>query len=609
MATPMERRLGEMLVADNVISADDLETALTTQEERKMSLGRVLIEMGVASEWEMAAALGKQLNVPFITLSHYELDDAILQSIPKELVRKYKIVPVDKTGDTLTIALTDPGNLFILDELKLLTKCDIVPVISFESDIMEAIERYYGAEDDEGDDIAPIEDDDLERILEAEFNDDDLELIESMGDDADPDGHDDAPVIQLVNAMIAQGIKMGASDIHIETYEKTMRVRYRVDGALQEVGRQPPKKWQNAIVARLKVMSELDIAERRLPQDGRFKFRFGNKTIDFRVSVCPMIFGEKVVMRILDSSNLQLNLEDLGFEPEPLQKWMAEIFKPFGMCLVTGPTGSGKSTTLYSTLWAINDPAKNISTIEDPVEYSLKGINQVLARPNIGLTFAAGLRSFLRQDPDIIMVGEIRDLETAEIGVKAALTGHLMLSTLHTNDAASTVSRLLNMGLEPFNVTAAVNVVLAQRLARRICKECRTPFEPGPEQRHALGIPANAEVYVGAGCDRCFHKGYKGRVALHEVMPVTNYMRDRIIEGISSNELKQVAIEEGMLSLRAVGMRKVMQGTTTIDEVLAVSIADDDKPIIAPAHPVADDGEMPVRIDDIELAGAASGDE
>jgi type IV pilus assembly protein PilB len=580
MATPMERRLGEMLVTDNVISSVDLETALRTQEEKRISLGRVLIEMGVASEWEMAAALGKQLNVPFITLSHYELDESILKSIPRNMVHKYKIMPVDKTGDTLTIALTDPGNLFILDELKLLTKCDIVPVISFESDIVEAINRYYGDEGNEGDEIAPLVDDDLERILEEEFNDD-VELLEDSQQSEEDEELDSAPVIQLVNAIIAQGLKMGASDIHIEPYEKNIRVRYRVDGALQEVGRQPPKKWQNAIVSRLKIMSELDIAEKRLPQDGRFKFRVGNKSIDFRVSCCPMVFGEKIVMRILDSSNLQLNLQDLGFEPEPLEKWMSQIFKPYGMCLVTGPTGSGKSTTLYSTLWAINDPTKNISTIEDPVEYSLKGVNQVAARPQIGLSFSAGLKSFLRQDPDIIMVGEVRDLETGEIAIKAALTGHLVLSTLHTNDAPSTINRLLNMGIEPFNVVAAVNVVLAQRLVRRICKECKGFYEAGDEQKKVLGLhDANGNVAgvnfaQGQGCDRCFGLGYKGRVALHEVMIVSNIMRDRIIEGVSSNQLKGLAIEEGMLSLRAIGIRKVLQHMTTVDEVLAVSTGDE----------------------------------
>jgi type IV pilus assembly protein PilB len=574
MATSMERRLGEMLVADNVISASDLEQAISAQEEKQISLGRVLIEMGVASSWEMAAALGKQLNVPFITLSDYELDKPILESIPEPMVRKYKIMPVDKTGDTLTVALTDPGNLFILDELKLLTKCEIVPVISFESDIMEAVDRYYGAGEEGGDEMVALDQTELDSILDIAMSEEDQTVDEVA--DAEADQEDSAPVIQLVNALIAQGLKMGASDIHIEPYEKSIRVRYRVDGALQEVGRQPPKKWQNAIISRLKIMSELDISEKRLPQDGRFKFKVANKSIDFRVSCCPMVFGEKIVMRILDSSNLQLNLEDLGFEPEPLEKWMSQIFKPYGMCLVTGPTGSGKSTTLYSTLWAINDPAKNISTIEDPVEYSLKGVNQVQARPDIGLSFAAGLKSFLRQDPDIIMVGEIRDLETGEIAIKAALTGHLVLSTLHTNDAPSTINRMLNMGIEPFNVVASTNCILAQRLVRRICKICKAEYMPGEEQRRVLGVEDETVPFAeGQGCDKCYNSGYKGRVALHEVMIVSDNMRDKIIDGTSSNRLKAVAIEEGMLTLRAIGIRKVLQKLTTVDEVLAVSVADE----------------------------------
>jgi len=578
MATNMERRLGEMLVVDKVISSVDLESAFRTQEEKRLSLGRVLIEMGVTTEWEMAAALGRHLNVPFITLSHYDLDKSILESIPVDIVRKYKIVPVDKTGDTLTIALSDPGNLVILDELRLLTKCEIVPVISFESDIIEAIGRYYGAHTDESEEVAPLVEDDLEKILESEFNEDSMEFIEEKKTDEGDDAADEAPVIQLVNAIIAQAMKMGASDIHFEPYEKSIRVRYRVDGVLQEFGRQPPKKWQAAIVSRIKIMSELDIAEKRLPQDGRIKFRIANKAIDIRVSVCPMVFGEKVVMRLLDSSNLQLNLNDLGFEPEPLERWMFEINKPYGMCLVTGPTGSGKSTTLYSTLWAVNDPAVNICTIEDPVEYSLKGVNQVAARPDIGFTFAAGLRSFLRQDPDIIMVGEIRDKETGEISVKAALTGHLVLSTLHTNDAPSTISRMINMGIEPFMVVAAVNAVLAQRLCRRTCKECKQPYTPGEEERIALNLPLdeNLVFYRGAGCDRCFNKAYKGRLALHEVMPMSNGLRDLVIDNAPTTKLKKKAVEEGMLTLRMIGTRKVLQGVTTVEEVIGVSVADDD---------------------------------
>jgi len=578
MPSRLERKLGEYLVAEGILQSDQLDSALVEAESRRMSLGRVLTEAGITSEWEMAAAFGRQLNVPFITLSHYEIDKAIVDAVPRDIVIRYKVVPVDKTGDTLTVALADPSDLYVLDELKLLTKCDIVPVISFESDINEAIERYYGGAAEAEDEIAPIEDNDLEKILAEAFSDgDDVEVMDERGlDDADGEEAVSAPVIQLVNAMITQAIKIGASDIHMEPYEKQMRVRYRVDGTLQEVGRQPPKKWQNAITSRVKIMSELDIAEKRLPQDGRFKFRWKTKAIDFRVSVCPVVHGEKIVMRLLDSSNLKLDLMDLGFEREPLDIFKRQIFQPYGMCLVTGPTGSGKSTTLYSALSTINDPTKNISTVEDPVEYQLKGINQVNVRADIGLTFAAGLKSFLRQDPDIIMVGEIRDLETASIAIKAALTGHMVLSTLHTNDAPSTISRLTNMGVESFMVCAAVNCVLAQRLVKKICPNCGYEYQPSEEEKAEIGLQGMDVTFAaGQGCEKCFGKGMKGRLALHEVMELNPDLRDLIAEGPTTNQLKRAAVSMGMLTLRMIGTRKVLQHKSTVSEVISATALDE----------------------------------
>jgi type IV pilus assembly protein PilB len=568
MPTAMERKLGEMLVKDRVITQEDLESALKKQEETGTSLGHILVELGLASEWEMAAALGKQLNVPFITLSHYEIDRQVLESIPESIVRKYKIVPVDKTGDTLTIALSDPSNIYLLDELRLLTKCQIIPVISFESDISEAISRYYSREENNFEEM-------LKDITEQE-----MEVIKEEEEEGEDENDlavevNDAPVIQLVNLIIAEAIKAKASDIHVEPYEKTLRLRYRIDGALQEMT-PPPKKFQNAIISRIKILSELDIAERRLPQDGRFKVRIQNRPIDFRVSVCPTAFGEKVVLRILDQGMLMLNLADLGFDPNGLKTFEEQIRQPWGMILVTGPTGSGKSTTLYSALSTINDPRKNIITIEDPIEYQIKGINQVQAKPEIGLTFAEGLRSFLRQDPDIVMVGEVRDLETAEIAVKAALTGHLVLTTLHTNDAPSSINRLTNMGVEPFLVTASVNLLVAQRLVRRICENCKEVYKPSSDILAALNIQDSKEVkiYKGVGCERCRTTGYKGRVALYEVLVVTDKMRDLIVDGVSTSNLKRVAIEGGMETLRQSGTKKILEGITSPEEVLATTVAD-----------------------------------
>jgi type IV pilus assembly protein PilB len=566
MPTKMERKLGELLVKDNIITSDALEAALEKQDTSGQSLGRVLMDMGVANEWEIAASLGKHLNVPFITLSQYEIDREVLQSIPREIILKYNIVPVDRTGDTLTVALSDPHNIFILDELRLLTKCQIVPVISFETDIRQAISRYFMTEDS----TTKLQD------MMTEMNTQDMEIIHDTREDEELDLSvqvNDAPVIRLVNVIVQEAIQDRASDIHIEPYEKTLRLRYRIDGVLQERP-SPPKKFQNAILSRIKILSEMDIAERRLPQDGRFKVRLEGKDIDFRVSSIPMPNGEKIVIRILDQSNLHLDLKDLGFTQEELDKFETQIHKPWGMILVTGPTGSGKSTTLYSALSTINTPTKNIITIEEPIEYQLYGINQVQAREEIGLTFADGLRAFLRQDPDIIMVGEIRDTETVEVAIKAALTGHLVFSTLHTNDAPSSITRMINMGVEPFLVTASLNMLVAQRLVRRICKHCREKFTPSADLCERIGLEAATDFFRGSGCNECKSTGYRGRVALYEILTMTESIRDIVMVGGNSSQIKKIAMEEGMRSLRQSGVLKIREGVTTIEEVLASTAID-----------------------------------
>jgi type IV pilus assembly protein PilB len=584
MTSVMDKKLCDMLIKDKVITSDELTSAISEQEKTKGCLGRVLIDLGFTSEWEMSSALSKQLNVPFITLAHYDIDQGVLKTIPPEIARKYKIVPVDKAGDSLTIALSDPSNIYLLDELRILTKSQINPVISFESDIMEAINRFYppvsgsngeGSRFDEM--LKEITDTDVANVKD-ELANESLAFMdaEEEGKDSDEGEINAAPVIQLVNLIVSEALKMGASDIHIEPYEKVIRLRYRIDGVLQEMT-SPPKKFQNAIVSRIKIISELDISERRLPQDGRFRIKFNNRPIDFRVSTCPVVNGEKVVIRILDSAGLMLNLADLGFDPRDMEKLESAIRKPWGMALITGPTGSGKSTTLYSALSTINDPRKNICTCEDPVEYNLKGINQVPAKPDIGLSFAAALKSFLRQDPDIIMVGEIRDLETGGIAIKAALTGHLVLSTLHTNDAPSTIQRMDNMGIERFLITAALNLVEAQRLVRRICKNCRAEYKPDPELVQSLGInEENPVFYKGSGCEVCRGSGNKGRVGLYEILELSDNIRNSIMDGMATNKLKKQAIIEGMTTLRAAGLRKVLQGATNVEEVLGATIADEE---------------------------------
>jgi len=566
-----ENRLGELLVREKKISLSELRKAQELQKANGENLGKNLAKLGYVSDQEVTEFIASQYNVPAINLDEYEVEQEIVNLIPREVAEKHKIMPVSRAGTSLVVAMMDPTNLHAIDDIKFLTGYNVEPVVASESAIEKAIERSYSAPLASYDDVMEGFDAD-----EFEFGEDDedgtniLEL-EKLSEDA--------PVVRLVNLILVNAIKKGASDIHLEPYEKALRVRYRIDGVLHEE-MTPPLKLKNALTSRLKIMSRLDIAERRLPQDGRIKLKLGKgREMDFRVSVLPTLFGEKVVLRLLDKSNLQLDMTKLGFDPAPLADFKKAIHQPYGMVLVTGPTGSGKTTTLYSALSDLNKSDVNISTAEDPVEYNLHGINQVQMHEEIGLNFAAGLRSFLRQDPDIIMVGEIRDFETAEIAVKAALTGHLVMSTLHTNDAPSTISRLLNMGVEPFLVTASVVMVLAQRLGRKLCSECKAPIDIPPESLLEAGvkpeeIAAGYQPMEGRGCPACGETGYKGRVALYEVMIFNEELKDLVLQGCSTAELKAEAIRLGMESLRMAGLRKVKEGVTSMKEVLRVTAAD-----------------------------------
>ena len=561
-------RLGELLVREKMISLQQLEEA---QQEAKRSgrrLGAALSQLGYVDDQELTQLLAKQYSLPSIDLSDFDIDPDVLSLVPKHEALKHMVIPVNRAGGTLIVAMSDPSNIYAIDELKFLTQYHIEPVVAAESAIEQAISRYYESGPDLDEMIGAL-DEDVDYTAQEEDDANVVDLENQAGQ---------APVVKLVNALLLSAIKKGASDIHVEPYEKSMRVRYRIDGILHEEMR-PPLKLRNAITSRLKIMASLDIAERRLPQDGRIKLKIGkDREMDFRVSVLPGLFGEKIVLRLLDKSNLQLDMTKLGFEPKPLEDFKDAIQKPYGMVLVTGPTGSGKTTTLYSALAELNTPDTNISTAEDPVEFNLHGINQVQMQDEIGLNFATALRSFLRQDPDTIMVGEIRDFETAEIAVKAALTGHLVLSTLHTNDAPSTVSRLLNMGVEPFLVTASLNLVLAQRLARRICGDCKEPGEKHVDALRRMGMTedqiAAATIYRGRGCRSCNEMGYKGRVALYEVMPFTDDLKELVLQGASAAEIKAEMIRGGVASLRIAGINKILEGVTTPEEVLRTTVED-----------------------------------
>jgi type IV pilus assembly protein PilB len=570
----MSVRLGELLTKASLITQDQLKEALRVQKETGGKLGETLIKLGFVSEEDITECLSQQFGVPSINLQHFEIDAGVIKLIPADVARKYNILPVNKTGATITIAMADPTNVFAMDDIKFMTGYNVEPVVASELGIKAAIDNYYGT-------TSALE---LKKVMEDLQTQEsaDLEVLEDeeeMDVNALADSAEEAPVVKLCNLILTDAIKRGASDIHIEPYEKEYRVRFRVDGILYEI-MNPPLKLKDAITSRMKILAKLDISEKRLPQDGRIKLKIKledkNKELDFRVSVLPTLFGEKIVLRLLDKDNLRLDMTKLGFEPESLAKFEEAIFKPWGMVLVTGPTGSGKTNTLYSALSKVNSPEVNIMTAEDPVEFNLPGINQVQMKESIGLNFAATLRSFLRQDPNIILVGEIRDFETAEIAIKAALTGHLVLSTLHTNDAPSTINRLMNMGIEPFLVATSVQLIAAQRLTRRICGHCKEEVEMSAQALLNLGYKkeevGSFKVYKGRGCDKCNNTGYKGRVGLVEVMEIDDDLREMILSGGSAIDIKKRAIENGMITLRRSGLVKIKEGITTIEEVVRETV-------------------------------------
>jgi type IV pilus assembly protein PilB len=586
----MAVRIGELLLKEKRITQEQLQQAISHQKANGGKLGFNLVKLGMVRDEEITGILSKQYGVPSINLAQFDIDPSVVKLIPADTAQKYQIIPLSRSGATLTIAMTDPTNVFAMDDIKFMTGYNVEPVVASESAVMEAIQRYYPATaartamsmPASGPSTLEIASKGLEELQATLDEAGDVEVLEELQEisaEALAKQGEEAPVVRLVNVVLMSAIQKGASDIHIEPYEKELRVRYRIDGILYNI-MSPPLKFRDAIASRIKIMSKLDIAEKRLPQDGRIKIRFNEhgapKEIDFRVSVLPTLFGEKIVMRLLDKDKLMLDMTKLGFESESLIKFETAIMRPWGMVLVTGPTGSGKTNTLYSSIAKINTPETNIMTAEDPVEFNLAGINQVQVRESIGLNFAASLRSFLRQDPNIILVGEIRDFETAEIAVKAALTGHLVLSTLHTNDAPSTINRLMNMGIEPFLVASSVHLICAQRLVRRICANCKEPHPHPPAALIQAGFsPDDAEDVVpmkGKGCERCNMTGYKGRVGLYEVMEVSEELRELILVGASGLELRRKAIDEGMLTLRMSGLRKVKDGMTTIEEVVRETV-------------------------------------
>jgi type IV pilus assembly protein PilB len=560
-------RLGELLVRENLITNKELNEAHRESQKTGGRLGYSLTKLGYIAEADLTNFLSKQYGVPSINLSEFDIDVDVINLVPKEVAQKHRCIPINRAGASLIVAMADPSNIYAIDDLKFLTGYNIEVVVASEVAIEEAITRYY--EHVDYDEVMEGFDE-----TEIDFSDDaeDVNIVDLEKASAE------APVVRLINLVLINAIKKGASDVHLEPYEKKLRVRYRIDGVLYEE-MNPPLRLKSALASRLKIMAQLDIAERRLPQDGRIKLKLGRgREMDYRVSVLPTMYGEKIVLRLLDKSKLELDMAKLGFDPSPLEAFNRAIHLPHGMVLVTGQTGSGKTTTLYSALSDLNKSEQNISTAEDPIEYNLPGINQVQIHEDIGLNFATALRSFLRQDPDIIMVGEIRDFETAEIAVKAALTGHLVLSTLHTNDAPSTVNRLLNMGVEPFLVTASVNLILAQRLARKLCGECREPVPTNPQVLIEMGMSpeeaAAVQLYEGRGCRACNNTGYKGRVALYEVMPFHEELKEMVLQGASTTELKAEAIRLGMQTLRRSGLNKISESVTTPEEVLRVTITD-----------------------------------
>jgi type IV pilus assembly protein PilB len=596
----LTERLGELLIKRNYITPDQLKRAL---DEQKLKGGRLesnLVRLGYVKEDELLSFLSAQYRVPSVKISKMEINPAVIKLIPSSISKKYFIIPINRIGPKLTLAMADPSNIVVIDEIKFMTGFNVEPVVASETEIIDAIKKYYGGGgsvaglgsvsfeagdyDLDGGKGAPLDGimldddvvdvDDFDKLVHGAV--DNVEVVDTQTSDDSVDM--EGPIIKIVNGILIKAIKLGASDIHFEPYERTFRVRYRIDGVLRR-DMSLPVQIKNAMTSRLKIMAKLDIAERRLPQDGRIKLRMGKGgEMDFRVSSIPTLFGEKVVLRLLDKSALQLDMTKLGFEESSLADLKAAIHKPVGMILVTGPTGSGKTTTLYSALSELNKETDNIITAEDPVEYNFMGINQVQMHEEIGLTFASSLRSFLRQDPDIIMVGEIRDFETAQIAVQAALTGHLVLSTVHTNDAPGTVNRLIDMGIEPFLISSAVILILAQRLIRKICMDCREPVKVHPQLLIDLGIPPDEarsfQVYKGKGCPICNNTGYKGRLGLYEVMPMKEEIKELVLSRASNSEIKKEAIRLGMKTLRQSGIAKIKDGVTTIEEVLRSTIED-----------------------------------
>jgi type IV pilus assembly protein PilB len=571
----MALKLGELLLKAKLLTKEQLEKALADQQQLGGRLGEHLLRLGLVSEDDILDCLSQQYGVPSINLRHFDIDDSIVRLIPADVARKYEFVPVSKSGATLTVAMGDPTNVFAMDDITFITGYRVEPVVASEEALREAIDKYYGT-------THAIE---LKKVMDDLSTVEETASLEVLEEDEELDvatleaGAEEAPVVRLVNLILSDAIKRGASDIHIEPYERSYRTRFRIDGVLYEV-MNPPLKLKEAITSRVKILAKLDIAEKRLPQDGRIRLKTKMegkvRELDFRVSTVPTLHGEKVVLRLLDKENLQLDMTRLGFEKASLKRFEEAIFKPYGMVLVTGPTGSGKTNTLYSAMSRVNTPEVNILTAEDPVEFQLPGINQVQMKEGIGLNFAAALRSFLRQDPNIVLVGEIRDFETAEIAIKAALTGHLVLSTLHTNDAPSTINRLMNMGIEPFLVSTSVQLIAAQRLIRRICEKCKEVEDVPVQALLNIGFPEaeapQIQLYRGRGCDVCNNTGYKGRVGLFEVMEVTDDVRELILSGATTTELRRKAMEEGMITLRLSGLQKIRDGVSTIEEVVRETV-------------------------------------
>jgi type IV pilus assembly protein PilB len=601
----MSAKLGELLVRENLISPQNLREALDYQREHGGRLGYNLVKLGLITDETITSVLSRQYGIPSVNLDLFHIDESVLRLIPQEVSQKYSVLPLSRVGATLTLAMVDPTNVYAMDDIKFMTGLNVEPVVAAEASIQQAISKYYGTSReielatvivDEGllmegaggkhSNGGGITQADLVSLDSIDFDSDRTEYVEVLEDNEEIDlttlsrMSEDAPVVRLVNVLLVDALRRGASDVHVEPYEKELRIRFRIDGVLYDVMR-PPLKMRDALISRIKIMSKLDISEKRLPQDGRIKIKVKvdsrSRELDFRVSTLPTLFGEKVVLRLLDKENLMLDMTKLGFEPDSLVKFQRNIGKPYGMVLVTGPTGSGKTNTLYSALQSLNTIETNIMTAEDPVEFNLVGINQVQMKEQIGLNFAAALRAFLRQDPNIILVGEIRDFETAEIAIKAALTGHLVLSTLHTNDAPSTISRLMNMGIEPFLVATSVNLIQAQRLIRRVCKDCKrehpTPVEALVEVGFSADEAKKLKTYKGHGCATCNNTGYKGRIGLYEVMEISDEIRELILIGASALELRKKAIDDGMVTLRESGLHKIRNGLTTLEEVVRETVA------------------------------------